>query len=401
MVGRKACLAAAAGWLLAGCNVPEPPASTGGVHLDAGPCGRGVVISSSGSDYASTNISLADLEGRTVSTSFLSSGSVPAGASAALSGDVVLPLQTPPSGRVVLIDRQNDTLTWADPETGSVAGQLSVRGDRLSNPHDYVEVEPGKAYVTLYTAGALAVIDPRVPSWNATVPFEGSGELRAFPDRMLLAGNQVIALIQLFDALPAQKGEGRLVGIDVASDAVTWTLELAGLANCGGIAASPSGARIAVTCTGIFPDENSSSPEQLKRSAVVLLETGDGAPREVKRFDVAAQLGRPVGWTVAFASEQLVVGRVVGDLMSGNRDAAFSLGLASGEVKVLAESEPYTLGDVRCAAGCGAPCLLADAKSGTLRRWSPANAGDSGMVELEAVQVDTVVGLPPRWIGGF
>ena len=401
MVGRKECLAAAAGWLLVGCNVPEPPASSGGVHLDAGPCGRGVVISSSGSDYASTSISLADLEGRTVSGSFLSSGSVAAGASAALSGDVVLPLQAPPSGRVVLIDRYNDTITWADPETGSVVGQLSVRGEHPANPHDYVEVEPGKAYVTLYGAGALAVIDPSGPSWKATVPFEGNGELRPFPDRMLLAGGQVIALLQLFDGLPATRGEGRLVGVDTSSDAISWTLALPGLANCGGIAADGAGTRIVVACTGVFPDEDSTDPEQLKRSGVVLLELGKDAPHEVKRFDVAAQLGRPVGWTIAFASEDLVVGRVVGDLVSGNRDAAFSLSLSSGQVKVLAESEPYMLGDVRCAAACAAPCLMTDAKSGTLRRWSSADAGASGLVELEAVKVDPVVGLPPRWLGGF
>ena len=399
MVALGRFLSALATLLVAACNVPEPPGSSGGVSLQSTPCGRGVVVVSSGSDYASTNVSLADLDGVGVSPSFLSSGAVPAGASAAFSGDVVAPLQTPPSGNVVLIDRQNGTVSWADPVSATVRAQLSLLDGLPANPHDYVEVSADKAYVSRYGAGDLAVVDLRSFEWTASVPLPADTGLRPSPDRMLLAGDRVIVALQLFAAAFVKAGDGRLVGIDTASDAIAWTVELAGLANCGGLAMAPDSQRIAVTCTGVFPGSTSTDPEQMKRSAVVWMDLSDGEPEELRRYDVAAALGRPVGWTVGFVSNASVVGRVVGDLESGSRDAAFSLDLESGEVKVLAESAAYSLGDVRCAAACGKPCLMADAETGVLRRWS--TAAGTALVELEPSRVDTTVGLPPRNLGGF
>ena len=46
MVALGRFLSALATLLVAACNVPEPPGSSGGVSLQSTPCGRGVVVSS-------------------------------------------------------------------------------------------------------------------------------------------------------------------------------------------------------------------------------------------------------------------------------------------------------------------------------------------------------------------
>lgn len=392
MVTRAGCLIVTT-LCLAGCNVPEPPGSTGGVDVQPGPCGRGIVVASSGADYVSTNISLATFDGAPLSESFLSSGSVPAGASAALSGDVVLPLATPRSGKVVLIDRQNNTLTWVDPLTATVTAQLSVSDGSVSNPHDYLEIADDVAYVSRFAAGDLWKVDPRTAQKIGTVTFPEEGGWKPNPDRMVASEGQVILALQRFASDYKTAADGRLVGLE--SDAVVWTVDVAGLSNCGGMSVSPSGAKLALTCTGVFPSFNTTDAEQNQHSGVVVFELGQRPPVALRQFSLGTQLGQPVGWSVAFASETVVMGRAVGDLVTGRRDVAFSLDTESGEVRTLVDADPFALGDVRCTPGCGGMCLLADASIGALRRWK------SGVEEQAPIKVDTLVGLPPRFLGGF
>ncbi|PKN46336.1 MAG: hypothetical protein CVU63_07695, partial [Deltaproteobacteria bacterium HGW-Deltaproteobacteria-20] len=70
------------------CNVASPD-NTGGTDITAGACGRGLVVVNT--DYQSTNVSLVAIDGKVLSTSFLSSASTPPGLSAPLGGDVVVP----------------------------------------------------------------------------------------------------------------------------------------------------------------------------------------------------------------------------------------------------------------------------------------------------------------------
>jgi hypothetical protein len=102
-----------------------------------------------------------------------------------------------------------------------------------------------------------------------------------------------------------------------------------------------------------------------------------------------------LGWTVAYVAEGVVLARGVGDQSRGKLDTALSIDLATGEFRKLIETQPYALGDVRCTPRCGGLCLMADASLGALRRWTV------GLEELEASKVDGVVGLPPRFLGGF
>lgn len=392
----------------ASCNVPEPPASSGGVHVDKGPCGRGTVVVQS--DYLSTNVGLAGLDGTVLSGSFVSSGARSAGVSTALSGDVVAPSARPESDLVVLIDRYpNGVLTWLDPGTAMVQAQLSVATGFASNPHDYVELGDGRAYVSRYENNAAPGRQPwdgggdlLIVRWNPpeivgriALGQPDDGALLPRPDRMQRLRDRVWVLLQRFDASFANAGDARVAGVDPSRDAVDWLVTLPGYASCGAMAASPSGESVVVVCSGAFRDQAA----QLDRSGVVLLDASHDPPSELRRFDLAAELGAPVAPAVGFLDETHVLGVAYGDLEAGRGDQVYALDLSTGAVEVLAASgDGFELGEIRCAPGCGEPCLLADAGRLSLRRWRL----DGAVVrELPAIELDDGIGLPPRWLGGF
>ncbi len=401
----------ALGFAAVGCDVSAPGGSggVGGAGGAAPGCPRALVVANS--DYASTNVSVVSTGGELLSASLLSSASAGVGASAALSGDVVLPHDAPASGRVVLIDRYpNSVLTWVDPASAAVEGQLSVATGFPSNPHDYLEVDGAKAYVTRYNTnptpgrepldggGDLLVVDHarRAVVGRVDLGAEAGPGFSPRPNRLArLAGGDALVTLDRFDAAFGRAEDARLVGVDPASDAPAWRLDLAGLANCGGLALSPSGARLAVACAGVFAD----GAGQLARSGLALLDLGARPPREVARFDLAARFGAPIAPALAFASESLLVGVAFGDLAAGRADLAFALDVATGEAAVIAEAaDAFSFGDLRCAPGCGELCFLADAGRNVLRSFRP---GAGPLAPGPELRVDTAFGLPPRSLGAY
>lgn len=408
MVGLRNALEITLALAVASCNVPDSSPSTGGVDVPNGPCGRGVVVIES--DYSSTNVALVGFNGATYSGSFLSSGSLSPGISMALSGDVVAPLERP-SSSIVLLDRYpNAVLTWADPVTAGVTAQLSVAAGFASNPHDYLDVGDGKAYVSRYGSnpspgkqpwdqgGDLLVLQSNPPSIRGRIDLRqpDDGDLLPRPDRMIRLGSSVAVLLQRFDATFSRAGDGRVVGIDPSADRIAWRIDLTGFASCGAVARSPSGATWIVVCSGTFQD----GAAQLQRSGIAVFDATSEPPLEIRRYDAATRLGAPLAPAIGYASETLVVGVAYGNLDAPTGDRLFSLDLASGEVTTLLEtSEPFVLGEVRCARECGEPCLVADAQSRGLRVW---RATESGVMQQEAmVGLSDGVGLPPRSLGGF
>jgi hypothetical protein len=410
--GRPIALAALSlGAAAAGCDV-SPPGGSGGVGGAGGGaagCPRALVVASS--DYASTNVSVVSAGGEVLSASLISSASAGVGASAALSGDVVLPHDRPASGLVVLIDRYpNSVVTWVDPATAGVRGQLSVATGFASNPHDYLEAGGAKAYVTRYNTnpspgrepldggGDLLVVDRDGPAVVGRVDLgaEAEGASQPRPSRLArLAEGEAVVTLDRFDAAFQQAADARLVGLDTEAGALTWRLDVAGLANCGGLSVSPSGARLALACSGVFAD----GAGQLARSGLVVLDLGARPPREAARFDLAARFGAPLAPAVAFASETLLVGVAYGDLAAGRRDLAYALDLAGGEATTLAEAaDAFSFGDLRCAPGCGERCFLADAGQNTLR---PFRLEGGALAPEAGLRVDTAFGLPPRALGAY
>ena len=219
--------------LLGACNVDAPQSSTGGSRGDT--CERFALVRS---DYQSTQVSLVNDGGAVTSASIVSSGTRAPGATSALSSDVVLPHDPPASGALVLIDRYpNGIVTWLDAESGAVEGQLNVTPGFGSNPHDYLEITPNKAYVTRFETnrapgrvpfdegGDILVIDPSQRSLSKRIELSAyGGAVDPRPDRMTLANGRAYVTLSRLDASFERAEDGLVVVIDVDSDRVVDTL---------------------------------------------------------------------------------------------------------------------------------------------------------------------------------
>lgn len=419
MVTRRPCATALALALL-GCNVEPPPPSTGGAHLDppdAGggdadaprSCGRGVVIVMS--DYQSTNVAVSKLDGTTVSSSFISSGAAEPGQGPALSGDVDVPASAPPSGRVVLLDRYGtNVITWVDLETARVIGQLPVGQGFESNPHDYLEVDARRAFISRFgnnptpgaqpfdSGGDLLIVDTDQPAIEGHIAMpEEDPRLRPSPGGMTRVGKDVIVSLGRWAADFSVTGEGRFVGVSPDTNAVVWTVDIQGLYNCGTPVLSPSEERLAVACSSRFdPETMQYDPET---SDIVIYDARTSPPQEIRRLGVATQLGAGIQPGLAFASEDVLLATAYGNSASPG-DHVFSVSVTTGEITPLGEAaQPFAFGGMHCAPGCGDVCLLSDAEENKLRRWKVTASG--ALEALPDVTVETRIGLPPRSIGGL
>lgn len=411
MVKHRYALALCWSATLAGCNVASHGEGTGGVGADGGngSCPRAIAILNS--DYASTSVSAVSLDGKILSASLLSSASTSVGTSAALSGDVVLPLTPMTTGELVLIDRYpNGVVTWVDGATARVRAQLNVNTGFSANAHDYVQLSPTKAYVSRYysnrnagrepfdAGGDLLIIDPARPAVVGRIDLASKGG--AFlpnPDRMRRVGPDVVVSLGRLDQSFASAGDGLLVGIDPVTDTIVWDTSLPGLNNCSGLAVSPSGLLLAVTCSGVF----SSGPvAQAAHSDLVVLDAMHRPPVERARYGVPSKLnGQTVAPAIAFATEDLLLGVGFGELAGAGRpDVAFSLSLRSGEVTIVTRGSPFALGDVICMPGCSDRCFLADASRGAI---IPLIVDADLITAAPPVPVDTTTGLPPRSLSAF
>jgi hypothetical protein len=404
----SSCLVLLAALALSACGVDDPPASTGGAGpLPSGQsCPRGYVVVTS--DYVSTNVALTRLDGTTLSESLLSSAARPTGLAAALSGDVDIPTSAPASGRVVLLDRfGTNVLTWLDPSTGAVQGQLPVGQGFESNPHDYLEVDERRAYVTRNntnpTPGKEAhdegddvlLIDTVDRKILGRIPMPKDVELLPRASGMTRIKDHVVVVLQRLSLDFSKAGSSVLVGIDPATDAVAWQVEVAGLQSCGRVAPSPDGSSFALACAGRYDSATNSFDPSV--SDVVLFEATAGAPIEKRRLGLPAKLGVAVQSVVAYASTSTLITST----HAAGGDELVHVNLSSGDTKVLkVAAKQYSLGGVRCAPGCGDICVVADASAGKLLRFQ-IEPKDGSATELESLQVDQLIGLPPRTLGLF
>ena len=397
---------------LTGCGA-KAPEGTGGFQLspNGSACPAGYAVSNS--DYTSTNVSALSPTGAVLSESVISSGSAPPGLTTALSGDVVFPSTAPASGKLLLIDRYpNSVLTWVEPSTGVVSQQLPVGTGFAANPHDYLELAKDKAYVSRYESnptpgrgdfdagGDLLIVDPSANAITGRIDLtaEGDGAFLPRADRLLLVGHEVWVSLHRFDADFKSAGDARIVGLNPSQNEISWTLDLPGTANCGGVARSPSGNLVALACSGAYSDVDSEQkPAEALRSDLVLLDATQEPPVVLRHFAAATQLGAPLGSTIAFASETLLVAVALGDATANRTDLAFTLDTQEGTPHVLLDAgAAFALGEVQCAPGCSDSCFLADAQANELHLWKIVGGA---LVPGPSVHTDPSIGLPPRAIG--
>ncbi len=408
---------------LSACNVASPPRSTGGVSFDAGSgpdggsapdgaatssCETGVVIVTS--DYESTNIAVSSLDGTTLSGSFVSSGATRPGLALALSGDVDVPLVAPASGRLLLIDRYGtNVLTWMNVADATVIAQLPVGTGFQSNPHDYVEIDATHAYVSRFgtnpnpgqqtfdQGGDVLIVDTKAPALVGRIAIpEENPALQPCPDLMTWIGREVVLTLGRWSADFSQVGDGRFVGLSPSSHAIDWTVNVTGLQSCGRVALSPSGSVAAIACSS---SENMTTHQfDPTLSDIVVYDAMQTPPTEVRRLGLGMKLGAGIQPAIAFAGEDALVATTYGGNATPG-DTVFAVSVTTGDVTALGQSTmPYVLGGLHCAPGCGDVCLLSDAEANKLRRWRFTGGT---FTPLDDATVDTIVGLPPRDIGGL
>lgn len=390
---------------LGACNAPAPPAAQ---PTDAE---QGLVVLET--DYDSSNVGLIGEDGTVLSPSVVSSGSGAPGLSALLSGDVVLP--GPVSrGRIVVIDRGSAVLSWVDPSTARVSAQLSVGTGFYSNPQDYAEASPHRAYVPRLAGNPNAgqepfdggndvlVIDPAAPRITGRIelmPAMKGADPKYLPraNRVVVAGGQLYVLLSGYaedfcDTSP----ESRLARIDPATNQIDDVLVLDGLHGCTAMALSPDGGTLAVNCSGF---ERCGDPV-LAESAVALVSLSP-SPALGSRFG-AAELGQgALAFGVAWATDHTLLVSSFGRQADANGparpDSLMELDTVSGSHRVLLTSEAFALGQVRCVPG--SVCFAADAGRGILDRFGVDGSGHLGAAE--PVPTGSGTGLPPRYLGWF
>lgn len=413
------------------CGVPEPPGSTGGVDTDAGECGRGLVVVSS--DYQSSNVSLLDPQGNVLSSSFISSASSSVGLSAPLSGDVVPPSSMVAGDQLVLLDRYPAAvITWVDLSDAHVSAQLNVGTGFNANPHDYVQASPSLAYVSRFEPNPrpgrqafdqgndVLLIDPSGPSISGRVDLSA-----AFPsarddyypraDKLKLVGPWLYVLASGYSADFQDSTESKLLRVNTETQLIEDVVVLSGLHGCAGLALAPSAEQLAVSCSGPFGNDELIPPGS--GIALVDITSAPALSRVVLAAEVADDA---VAYSITYASERSLLFTTFGRFSApgGPRmDGLYQLDLTSFESQRLLSSEslPFSFGDVRCEPACGS-CFLADADrgGGVVHRFTLKElaAGDDtspgaqrlGVAQLtldRAIRPDTLIGLPPRYLGSF
>ena len=408
------------------CNVPAPPAPTGGIILPeaqsgpAGPCGRGFVVLES--QYQSTNVAVVDLSGAILSDSLVSSASGSLGLFVALSGDVVPMTAVASEIRLPLIDRAPDTakIAWVDFATGEIVSALALNAGFPAYPQDYAPISQHKAYVSRFghnrapgqlpfDAGSdLLIVDPAESTVLGSVDLrtalgsDGNDNLPR-PGRIVLRDARAFVLLA---ALPSQSfsatTSSRLAVVNSVTDVLEGALILEGLRNCTGLALSPNGDQIAAFCSALT---DSKGTTDLAASGIALINVR-GEP-VLERILLSSVLGpRPVGFYGDYASDSVLLVTTFGAFDEKNeprdKDTLLRIDLSTDTAEVLLESseDPFTLGGVACDAGCGV-CLIADAgrDGGVVHRYTVDELGS--LTHVSAIKVETRIGLPPRIIGRF
>ena len=364
-------------------------------------------------DYQSSNVALLGQDGQVLSSSLVSSGSGATGLSSPLSGDTIVP--GPVShGRVVVIDRDSAVVSWVEPAKARVAAQLSVATGFYSNPQDYVEVTPQRAYVPRleqnphpgrepFDAGNdVLVIDPDTPRIVGRIDLMPAmkGEDRKYlprANREVIADGTLYVLLSAYTADFSDSAESRVVAIDTSTDRIVDVLVLPGLHGCAAMALSPAGDTLAVSCSGMFEHSSTST---VGESGVALVKLG-ASLSPGKRF-AAADIGHGplafgIGWAGAHTLVVTSFGRFADASGPARQDSLLELDTASGDARVLLGSDAFALGEVRCVAG--SVCFAADAARRVVDRFAVGPDGQLG--SARAVHTDTSIGLPPRYLGWF
>ena len=401
-----------------GCGAARVTPDTQGTTVAPGECGRGLVVVES--DYQSSNVSLLGFDGSVLSRSLLSSSAQSGGFALSLGGDAAPPFSAMTGSSIVVIDRTpKGVLHFVDVTTARVESELVVGTGFSANPHDYLLVNEHRAYVPRYDSnpnpgsepwdqgGDILLVDPTVPAITGRIdlaPAMAGEPLRFTPNPSLVvrAGARVFALLASFASDYQSATTSRLVELDPSSDSIVSTLLLAGLRGCDALALSPDEMQLAVACTG---GDTLSQEPNIEASGLALIDIS-GSPNLTQHFAASAFGASPIAFSVGYAAQKSIIFGTLGHLAKSRAvatlDLLVRLDTSTGAFAEIlrSRSQPFTLGDVRCAPKCGV-CFAADAErsGGSVLRFPLDSAGS--VAEPVAIRVETQIGLPPRYLGAF
>lgn len=404
--------------LAAGCD-DAPPPNTGGTAE-----GRGLVVVNT--DYQATNTSLVAFDGRVLSSSFFSSSSPtlhPELNAPALSMDVVQPTMPQRGDRIVFVDRYFGVLSWVDVKSGKLTAQLPI-GEKIAlNLQDYVEISPNKAYVpnldphldpslgSVEKGSNVVIIDPSAPSITGVIDLAPAmaGEDPKFyprPNRAVLVGKKAIVLLSAYSKFFDASAVSRLVTLDTDTDTIVSTTKIADMHGCTGLALSPSGTKLAVSCSGVFhvepPFKNPAA--DTGNSGLIVYSIEESGLVEDGRFGASALGEGPLGFTVSFVDERHVAFTTFGSFTEDGHparpDAFLVLDTASGKADVVLHADdPFSIGEVRCIPDASL-CFVTQVK-GPGRSLLRFPVSDGVLGKSTEITVDPAIGLPPRYLGQF
>ncbi|HEX3773045.1 MAG TPA: hypothetical protein VHV51_01205 [Polyangiaceae bacterium] len=397
------------------CGAQRVAPESEGTSVAPGPCGRGLVVLES--DYQSSNVSLLAFDGTVLSPSFASSSTENAGFSLTLGDDAVPPFSAMTGSNLVLIDRTpKGVLHFVDLASARVTSELVVGTGFSANPHDYLELQPNKAYVPRYDSnpnpgeqpfdggGDILIVDPSVPAITGRIELAPalSGEAANFtpnPSRVVQANGRIFVLLASYAMDYTSATTSRIVELDPNADSILSTTLLDGLKGCDSLALAPDQSELAVACTG--GDTLSDTPS-IAAAGIALVDLG-AEPKLTKTFPAAIFGQNPIGFGIAYFGQNQLLFDTLGHLGANPvQDSLVNLDTSNGDFGLILESQtqPFTLGDVRCAPACNA-CFVADAEraGGSVLRLVSDEAGALGAPN--PIRAETQIGLPPRYLGAF
>jgi hypothetical protein len=352
-------------------------------------------------DYKSTLVSLVDpATAKLTRDNCINSGSKPAQLTSTLSGDVVVPTQPQPGNEIVLIDRENATLTWVAPGTCEVARQLNVGEGKPSNPQDLITVSAHKAYVPRYAtvSSDLLIIDPTAATITGhldlkpSAPKAGDKAVLPNPTRGVLLGGKVYVVLTALSDDNKVGAPGRVVVIDPATDTVTGTIDLPTLKNCASIAALENA--LVVACGGVYGDAN-----QTKDSGVAWIDLATTPP--AIKVAPATAFGRALsGFDVAALSSSLAFAITGGDFSGTPPDQLWAFDFTGGAPrKIIDGLKAFTFSGL-LVDPVSKRLFVADGNA-TAPRLHVFDLANPAMPVLQTSLVTNTGGLPPRYVSWY
>ncbi len=247
---------------------------------------------------------------------------------------------------IVLLDRYpNSVLTFVDPNDFNVIGQLSVATGFASNPHDFLWLEENKAYVTRYeknpTSGTqpydggddILIVDPIAREITGRIDLssyadtDSNPDLQSRPARMAYADGVVWTTLDHLNSTFEEAGEGRIVGIDTATDSVMEMIRLENVTNCTGIEYVAKKNSLYVSCCGLFV---SGIESQREHSAIIRIDLNGDEPELSVLHSADDDRGRPFGFDTDTVDDRWLLATRFGDLEQDIPDVLVAIDLGNG-----------------------------------------------------------------------